>query len=59
MSDEKLENVAAKLDDISETLEELKAAAEECAPVDERTLDAIQSQVDRAATAIEGTVDED
>ena len=55
-SDEKLERIAAKLDDVVEGLEDIKA--EPACEQDER-LDKIAKDVNRAAEAIERTVDPD
>ena len=59
MADHELEKVAAKLDDISETLEEMKGQADEGAAVSDDRLDAIETDVERAADAIEDKVDPD
>jgi hypothetical protein len=55
---DKLERVAAKLDDISETLEEIRSAVVDGTPASKQ-LDGVQSDVKRAADAIEEVVDPD
>lgn len=55
--DEKLERVAAKLDDISETLEEIKSAVVEGDKLPGTKIDSVQHEVQRAADAIEEAVD--
>jgi len=57
--DDKLAEVAAKLDDISLTLEEIKSkVTEEGAPTATK-LDGVQKEVTRAADAIDEAVDPD
>jgi hypothetical protein len=57
-TDKELQKVAAKLDDVSETLEEIRdaSACSEEEPV-VRKLDRVETDVRRAADAIEDAVD--
>jgi len=55
-TNDKLERVASKLDDISETLEEIKSEVVEGGPSSTK-LDDVQDDVQRAADAIEEVVD--
>ena len=57
-NNDKLERVAARLDDISETLEEIKSAVIE-GGASSHKLDVVQKDVERAADAIEKAVDPD
>jgi hypothetical protein len=54
-----LEDVAAKLDDIATTIDELKSDAEDGAPINSQKLDDIQSDVKAATDTIEDSVDAD
>ena len=55
----KLEEIASNLDDMSVTLEEIKDTVEQDHPADTKQLDEIQDGINRAADAIEDTVDPD
>jgi hypothetical protein len=56
-TDRNLQEVAAKLDDMSLTLEELKEKVKENAAVVPQELHQLQNEVQRAAEKIEGVVD--
>ena len=51
--DQKLEHIAAKIDDISETLEEIRSTVGEGGTTSSRKLDEVQAEVKRAADAID------
>ena len=55
--DQQLEHIAAKIDDISETLEEIKSTVGEGGTPSSRKLDEVQAEVKRAADAIDKHVD--
>ena len=57
-TDRKLGEVAANLDDISDTLEEIKDAVHEGGTPSEGTLDGLQQDVDDASDAIDDVVDQ-
>ena len=57
-NNDRLERVAAQLDDISETLEEIRSAVVEGGSYSKK-LDCVQAEVQRAADAIEEVVDPD
>ena len=56
-TDRKLGEVAANLDDISDTLEEIKDAVHEGGTPSEGTLDGLQQDVEDASDAIDDVVD--
>ncbi|HTI37160.1 MAG TPA: hypothetical protein VL484_06360 [Vicinamibacterales bacterium] len=51
--------MAAKLDDIATTIDELKSEAEDGAPINSQKLDDIQSDVEAATETLDGSVDAD
>jgi gas vesicle protein len=57
-TDRKLGEIAANLDDISDTLEEIKDAVHEGGTPNERTLDTLQQDVEDASDAIDDVVDQ-
>jgi len=57
-TDRKLGEVAANLDDISDTLEEIKDAVHEGGTPSEGTLDELQQDVEDASDAIDTVVDQ-
>ena len=59
MGNRPLEDVAAKLDDIATTIDELKVDAEDGAPINSQKLDDMQSDVKAATDSIEDSVDAD
>jgi hypothetical protein len=59
MDNRPLEDVAAKLDDIATTIDELKSEAEDGAPINSQKLDDIQSDVEAATETLDGSVDAD
>jgi hypothetical protein len=59
MDNRPLEDVAAKLDDIATTIDELKSEAEDGAPINSQKLDDIQSDVEAATERLDGSVDAD
>jgi methyl-accepting chemotaxis protein len=56
-TDRKLGEVAANLDDMSDSIEELKDAAHEADSPSEGALDDLQQDVEDASDAIDGVVD--
>jgi hypothetical protein len=56
-TDRELEKIAANLDDMSVTLEEIKATTEESGSPDTKELAEIHEDIERAADAIDDAVD--
>jgi hypothetical protein len=56
-TERKLQKIAANLDDMSETLEEIRIETEESGAPEAAKLDEINQHMERAADAIEDAVD--
>ena len=55
----KLEEIASDLDDLSVTLEEIKQTVQDEGTADQETFNKVESDIERAADAIEEVVDPD
>jgi hypothetical protein len=55
----KLEEIASNLDDLSLTLEEIKESVQEEGRSDQKVLDKVEKDMERAADAIDDVVDSD